>query len=110
MEHCCDSDRTAETYMGERRDWRRAGTILVTAALSAIEARLSSLPLLIEVAATILGCTLIIKGKRAYFKEKLGGSLQSPIEFTLEKLDKVKRLCTGKTDLQIHASREYYGR
>jgi hypothetical protein len=96
--------------MTSRQNWGRAGAILISAALGAIGVRAQSLPLLIEVAAVVVGCVLVISGRREMAPAVLGDSAQSPLQITDAELKELMRVCLSKTDLQLSASKEYFGR
>lgn len=96
--------------MASRKNWGRAGSILISAALGAIGARAQALPLMLEVAAVAAGCILIICGKREATPIVWGDSAQSPLQLTDAELKEVMQLCLSKTDLQLSTSREYFGR
>jgi hypothetical protein len=65
---------------------------------------------LTEVAAVVVGCIFIIFGKREPAPIVWGDSAQSPLQITDAELKELMRLCLSKTDLQLSASREYFGR
>jgi hypothetical protein len=96
--------------VASRQNWGRAGAILISAALGAIGARAQALPLLTEVAAVAVGCILVIFGKRETTPVVWGDSAQSPLQITDAGLKALMRVCLSKTDLQLSASREYFGR
>lgn len=92
------------------QNWGSCGAILISAALGAIGAQVQALPLLAEVAAVAFGCILVIFGKRETTSIVRGDSAQSPLQITDAELKSLMRACLSKTDLQLSASREYFGR
>jgi hypothetical protein len=96
--------------MTSRQNWRIAGSILVTAALGAVGTEAHALPLFVEVAAIVIGCILIIFGKRAAPHIIQGDSAESPVQLADAGLMDLMKHCAKSTDLQLSASRQYYGR
>jgi hypothetical protein len=101
--------RWRRTHVPNRQSWGRAGAILVSAALGAVGARAHALPLLIEVAAVVSGCFLMIFGKRDTTITEAGDSADSPLKFTDAELRELAWLCRSQTDLQLSTSGQYYG-
>lgn len=93
-----------------RKNWGRAGSILITAALGAIGARAHALPLLIEIAGVVIGCILVIFGKREPSNVAPGDFAEFPLQLADTQLNELMRLCMSKTDIQLSASTEYFGR
>jgi len=96
--------------MASRQNWRRAGSILVTAALGAIGAQTHALSLFVEIAVVAIGCILIIFGKQTASRIIPGDSSESPLQLADAELMDLMKHCVRSTDLQLSASREYFGR